>query len=277
MLKTAALLGDKSSGEQMARKNPLDSALSAKEKLAAQRRAEDIQAWETWKKQPTPENTHVLLNRFEPVFRQKVRDWKAPNTRTGAFKANLKLHAGNAFESYDPNRGASLRTHVENHLKKSMRFNQRYQNARYMPEGQTELIGPIQKAHGTLMDQLGRDPTHREIASYINQTPELIGRRKPLSAAKVKRISTAALEKDIIGSTFESDPTPRASKREFEVIGQLRPTLTRDEQEVFDYLYGQNGKPRIGSTSQLAGKLGKSQSQVSRLKSGILAKYKHYY
>lgn len=261
----------------MAKKNPIDEALSAKEKVAAQRRADDFQAWEQWKKKPTQSNTHVLMNRFEPVFRAKTRSWKAPNVRSSAFRANLKLQAANAFETYDPNRGAALRTHVENHLKKSMRFNARHQNAAYIPEGQAELIGPIQKAQGQLFDEFGRDPSHGEIAKFINADPGLIGKRRPVTATKVKRISAAAQQKDIIGSAFESDPTPRAARREGEVLGLLRPTLSTDERKVFDHLYGQQGKPRIGSTSQLAKKLGKSQSQVSRLKTGILKKYKHYY
>jgi len=70
--------------------NPLDAALESKEKLAAQVKADDHALWNTWKQDPTPENLRPLMQRHEPIFRQKVRLWKAPNVNEAAFKADLK-------------------------------------------------------------------------------------------------------------------------------------------------------------------------------------------
>ena len=95
--------------------NPIDAALSSKEKLAAQRHAEDLQVWQAWKQNPTQQNMHALNRRFEPVFRAKVNQFKAPNVNTAAFRGNLKLHAVRAYETYDPSR-AALRTHLDNQL-----------------------------------------------------------------------------------------------------------------------------------------------------------------
>jgi DNA-directed RNA polymerase specialized sigma subunit len=256
------------------RVNPLDTVLNAKEKLAADRKADDHALWSVWKDNPSQENTHNLLRRFEPVFRNKVQQYKAPNVNTSAFRADLKLHALNAFETYDPSK-AGLRTHVENHLRKSMRYNAQQQNMAYLPEGQSERIGSLDRAKEDFMEEQGRDPSHAELATFINERPDLLRNKSPLTATQVARIQTGR-RKDIVGSTFESDPAPVALSRNEQVLGLLRPSLGEQEQRVFDHIYGTNGTPVVSSTSALAKKLNMSPSQVSRLKTNIATTYKRY-
>jgi DNA-directed RNA polymerase specialized sigma subunit len=249
--------------------DPIDVALAAKEKLAEERRAEDTHLWKAWKSNPTPENMEPLMQRFAPLFRQKTQSWKAPNVNQAAFTTNLKIQAVDAFQTFDPNRGASLRTHLENRLQKAKRFNIKHQNYAYIPEEQAGHIGRIQVATDELTEDLGRTPTPQEIANQLN--PSLSGRQL-LTPQKVERIQQAQ-RKDIVGSTFESDPTPHAISREREVVSLLRPSLNQEQQQVYDHLYGHGGKPVITSTTQLAQVLGKSPSQISRLRTSILAKF----
>lgn len=254
--------------------DPLDSALDSSQKLAAQRRAEDQQLWEQWRQDPNQQNMHVLMRRFEPVFRAKVNQFKAPNVNTSAFRANLKLQAVKAFETYDPSK-AALRTHLDTHLKRSMRFNAQHQNYAYIPEGQTAYIGAIDRAADEMQEADGRMPSHGQIAQFVNSRPDLLGGKKKLTTTMVSRIQ-GNRRKDIVGSTLDADATPYAVNRNESVLGLLRPTLKPDQQQVFDHIYGTNGAPRIQSTSALAKRLGKSPSQISRLKSGIAAQYKKY-
>ena len=251
--------------------NPIDEALAAKEKLAQDRRVEDQKMWETWKENPTTANIRPIMDRFEPVFKQKVRRWKAPNVNESAFRAHLKIQTIGALKTFDPS-NAALRTHLEHRLQKAKRFNVKHQNMAYIPEAPAGHIGRIKGAFDELHEEYGREPTGVEIADFLN--PGLPKRRK-LTGAKVQRIITDQ-RKDIIGSTFESDPVPHAVSRERHVIGLLRPTLSTDQQQVFDYLYGVNGKPLINSTTQLAKVLGKRPDAIARLRTGILNKYKEY-
>lgn len=256
------------------RVNPVDEALSAQEKLAEKRRAEDLQLWQSWRQQPSQQTLNPLMRRFEPVFRAKVNQYKAPNVNTSAFRANLKLHAVNALETYDPTK-AALRTHVENQLRKSMRFNAQNQNMAYIPEGQTGYIGPIDRARDELMGEIGGEPSHTQIAKFVNQRPDLLGGKRPLSGKTVARIQ-GSRRKDIIGSTLEGDSTPYAASRNEQVLGLLRPTLKPQEQQVFDHLYGMNGMPQVDRTGALAKELGMSPSQIARIKSRIATSYKKY-
>jgi DNA-directed RNA polymerase specialized sigma subunit len=251
--------------------NPVDEALDAKEKVAAQRRAKDTQMWQQWKADPTPDTLRPLMKRFEPILRSKVQMWKAPGVNEAAMKANLRIHAMDALKTFDPTK-AGLRTHLENRLKKSMRFNVQQQNLAYIPEAKAGRIGDIQQATDALTEDLGRPPTPMEISNFLN--PNLSARQQ-LTPKRVQQIQQAQIG-DVIGSSFESDPVPKAISREREVVGLLRPALSADQQAVYDHLYGLNGKQKTTSTTQLAKLLGKSPSQVSRLRTAILGKFKEF-
>lgn len=253
--------------------NPLDDALSAKVKLSQQRKADDHAAWQQWKADPTPDNMHQLLQRFEPVFRQKMTEFKAPNVNAAAFMARAKTLGIGAAHSYNPDMGASFNTWMHHNLEKLKRFNTQRQNYAYLPEAKAGHIGRIQSAQEELLDELGRPPTSHEIANYLNPN---LSKRQQLKPHVVDQILLAAGQKDVIGSDFESDPVPRATTREREVLGLLRPALPPDQQQVFDHIYGMNDKPKITSTNELAKHLGKSPSQISRLRTKILNTYNSY-
>lgn len=251
--------------------NPVDEYLGNEVEKRAARDQKDIEMWEAWKDNPTKAYMKPLLQRFEPDFKRGVRQWKAPNVNEAAFKGNMMQHAIHAFQTYDPNRGASLSTHVTNGIRKSQRFNNKMQNLAYIPEGKSRYIGPIDAASDHLRDDLGRDPTHTEIAQQVNQVP---GFR--LTGKRVEEIQ-GLRRKDILGSAFESDPQGHTGSREREIVSLLRTTLsTEDEKTVYDYVYGANGKPRVTSTGDIANKMGKSPSQISRIKGRIAAAYDKY-
>lgn len=253
-------------------KNPLDEAVKQTQKIATLKTQREHQLWEQWKADPTPDNVSPLLAHFNPLLEGKLRQWKAPNVNTAAFQADLKIRAVEAFKTYDPNRGAALKTHLENTLRRAHRYNTHQQNAMYIPEEKAKFIGKIDIATNELGEANGVEPTFQEIADFINDRNNL---RRPLTANKVQQIQNARV-KDVLSSNFESEASPTAINRDREVIGLLRPTLHPDHQPVFDHLYGLNGKPQISSTNDLAIALNKSPSQISRIRSAILDKFKQY-
>lgn len=250
--------------------DPVDEYLDEREKRAAAQKAQDVQLWQTWRSNPSPQTLQPLLQRFDSDVSRNVRRLKAPNVSESALRADLQGHAIRAFESYDPNKSA-LGTHVSNMMRKGVRFVHQTQNLAYIPEGKAELIGPIDSAIDALKDEHGRDPTHQEIARYVNDNYPR--RRQAITAQQVQTIQKGRL-RDVFASGFESDPTARQSPREQEVLSVLRYSLKPDEQAVFDHLYGLNGRARMTSTGQIATRLGKSPSQISRIKKRIEDEYK---
>ena len=248
----------------MAKKNPVDDALDHVIEKRAARDDKHIELWHQWKAAPSPQTMQPLLTAFNPTINSLTKQWKAPKVNESAFKAELTSHAIKAFESYDPNRGASLLTHVTNRAQKAKRFNTRTQNMAYIPEEKARYIGQIDTARDQLTEELGRDPTHAEIGGMIGLTPK-----------RVKEIQ-GLRRGDIRGSAFQSDPVGHTGSRDREIIALLRPELSGDEQVVYDYLYGQNGKPKVESTGDIATRIGRSASHVSRVKNRIAAAYAKY-
>jgi len=262
----------------MSHPDPLDEYFEDKEKLADDRDSLDMEAYKTWKADPNKQTTSALLKRFNSMISQRVSMWKAPAVDEAAFKADLKRHALTAFETFDPNRGAQLRTHVGNLIRRSQRFNARYQNVAFIPEEKSALITPIQQAHDYLFQEHGKAPTHAEIADYLSDNPDMLPKRvrDKMTPQLVQTVQQYQI-RDIPGSSFESEPSKKSISFERETIDVLRPALkTDDERDVYDYLFGKNGKPKVESTGDIARRMGKSPSQISRLKKRIEATYKKY-
>lgn len=255
-----ANMTEKPTGNQ----NPVDDYLEAKLEKRSARDEKHLELWQQWKAEPTPQKLQPLLRQLEPTFNTAIRNWKAPNVNETAFKAEIQTHAIKALENYDPSRGASIVTHVTGRIQKAKRFNTRAQNMAYIPEEKAKYIGQIDSARDELMDELGREPTHHEIAGIVN-----------IPAKRVKEIQGLRFA-DIKGSAFQSDPQGHTGSRDREVIALLRQELKGDEQTVYDYVYGQNGKPKTESTGEIARRMGMSASQVSRIKNRIAAAYKKY-
>lgn len=256
--------------------DPVDEYLEAKT-ASADRNAKDMHVFQQWKSKPTKQNLSTLLRHFEPVLNAKATAWKAPAVPAAAFKADLQKNAITAFETFDPNQGAMLRTHLQNMLKRSHRFNAKFQNMAFIPEEKNALIGPIKQARDFLHQELGTPPSHNEIATYLNQNPDMLPKRVRgnVTPKLIKTVDDYQIA-DIPGASFESDPSAKSMSYEQETLDLLRPALKGDEKTVYDYMYGQNGKPKISSTGEIATRMGKSPSQISRIKRRIEATYKKY-
>jgi DNA-directed RNA polymerase specialized sigma subunit len=259
----------------MGKRNPVTEFQEEKEKAAAKSTLLDMELYDAWKSRPTKGNTRKLLGRFDNEVNKRVGWWKADAVDEAAFRANLQKNAITAFQTYDPNRGASLRTHVNNLLRRSQRFNATYQNVAKIPEDKIALITPVQKARDQLAQQFDKPPTNRAIADFLNTNPAMVpvGRvRGKVTPRLVKTVQDYQI-RDIGESGFESDPVPQAASFQRETLRLVRHVLRSDDRNVYDYLYGRGGKPQITSTGAIAKRLGKSPSSISRAKARIRGVY----
>jgi DNA-directed RNA polymerase specialized sigma subunit len=248
--------------------NPIDEYLMAKTSARSQRAQNELHLWQKWKDSGEhPDHLQPLLEIYEPNLNYKAstRGWRAPNVPQAAFKLELQDHLIKAFQTYDPNRGAALNTHVETRLQKAKRYNVKNQNMAYIPEGQVKEISKIQQAHDHLSQELGRPPTHEEIADYTGLRPK-----------QVETIQRAR-RKDIPGSMFESDPLETQRRASYEeqqihVVANTLPQMFPNKPEMhtlFNHIFGMNDHEKITSTGQLAKKMNKNQSQIARMKTQL--------
>lgn len=240
------------------------------EKLAAkdlrEKQTKELDMWSHWNTNGRqPEHLQPLINSFRPLINSKVNIYtsKIRDIPPESIRAEFMNQFVQAMQTYDPDRGAGLGTHVQHQLKKAQRFVTTYQNPGRIPENRIYKIRELQDAEMHLDDRLGRPPTQLELADHLKWSPRQVG----LLQKEVRKARPT--------SQFESDPFAYMPSRQQEVLRLLPYELTHDERAVFEYVYGVGGKSQLG-TGDIATRLGMSPPKVSRLKASIAEKLKRH-
>lgn len=209
------------------------------------------------------EDLTPLMKHYEPFAERKTRAVAggARMMNQTAVKYQVKAHMVDAFNSWDPNKGAALETHLHNSTRPLHRYVAKRQNVARIPEESTYLIGKTDRATAELRDELGRDPTEQEVAARLG-----VGARAVLRVRKqqLKDIPTGAFEVDAMGGN---------NQRFREIQPMVRETLKDEDKEVFDRLHRPEGPmaPR-----DIAKELGIKGYEVSRRKKRIEEAWKKH-
>jgi DNA-directed RNA polymerase specialized sigma subunit len=230
------------------------------------RQQREMQMWEQWKQGgQKPQDLRPLIKSFKPLVNHQANIWagKVRDVPPAAIRAEFTNQFVSALETYDPDRGAGLGTHIRHQLKKAQRFVTTYQNPGRIPENRIYRIRELQDAEQHLDEKFGRPPTQLEVADHLKWSPKQVD------------VLQREVRKARPTGQFETDPSTFTPSRQKEVLRLLPYELTSDEKQVFEYLYGVGGKPQLGP-GQIAQKLNMSAPKVSRLKRSIAEKYERY-
>lgn len=259
--------------------NPVAEYFETKEAAKEQRKKQEVDLLTHWKANgQQAEHLEPLLKLYEPVIAQHMKK-KPPMVPAPAYKAELLGRAIKAFETYDPNRGAALNTHVDWHMRKAVRYGNLHANVGYLPEGQSAFIGDIDKARNVLSEELGREPTPQEIHDHLQNDPDKDFRKltpKRIETIQAGRIRDIPMSRSAGQQADAYDYTGRADQashgfedQQIAVAKNILPTLFPNNpamHTLFHHTFGTDGHEKIMSTGALAKKMGKSQSQISRMK-----------
>lgn len=223
----------------------------------------ELQLWHDWKKSgEDPNRLRPLINSFRPMIRMKANVWaNHVDLPPAAVHAEFNKQFVNALRTYNPNKGAALGSWVTTNLRKAQRWVTTYQNPARIQEKRVYQVGRFQTAKSQLDEQLGREPTSFELSEHLGW-----------SEPEVSRMNSE-LRRALPSSGFESglDPTTIMPSRELEVFNLIRYDLTPEELTVYEYRTGYGGKPTL-RPGEIARKLGKSPSYVSRIQNAISEK-----
>lgn len=174
----------------------------------------------------------------------------------------FKIQALKAFETFDPNRGVQLNTHVTNMMRKATRYLIRHQNIGVVPEVRALKARDFLEGRAQVAERLGREPNQLELSQHLKWSP-----------AEVRRMERE-MRQSSPTAQWEDEPTGLRPSREAEVIQMIQYELSGEERLVYEYLFG-IGKPQM-QPGQIATRLVWTPSKVTRIKNKILAKIDQY-
>ena len=137
------------------------------------RQQQDLDLWKEWRKTRSPVVLKQLLDGLKPLLNREISKWDTTVPRA-ALESKAKMLTVAALENYDPHKGAAVGTHVASRIRKLSRSVYPYQNVARLPENQQLLYNTFQVAQNNLVDNLGRDPTHEELADELSWTPKKV-------------------------------------------------------------------------------------------------------
>lgn len=233
----------------------------------AKRAAKDFELWNQWNDQErSVDAIRPLVQQFKPLVmkRANVYAGKNPNVPPEAVRAEFMNQAIKAFETYDPNRGAALGTHVNWQLMKGRRFIATYGGGvGRIPENRSYKVRQFTDARDELGDQLGRTPSALELADHLKWP--------------IKQVSAMEMEvrREVPSSLLQADTMSVKPSRDAEIARLIQYELNPEEQVVMEHLLGINGKPQL-KPGAIARKLNMTPSKVSRVKLNIAKKIEGY-
>ena len=129
-------------------------------------KSNDLEFFQRWKQTGSKEDLGKLVGQFEPLMFKQVKRLQG-SVPPAALSAEAKKQTIIALQTYDPDKGAALSTHIYNRLNKLKRINSKYQNAVRLPENQHFTYSEFNNSLERLTENLNRDPTDNELASDL--------------------------------------------------------------------------------------------------------------
>ena len=222
----------------------------------------DVLFWQ-WKQSGKNEDRDKLYNAFAPTVNQVVARYKNYPVSDAAVYGIAAKQLVKAFESYDPNRGASLGTHVFNAMRRVNREVGALQNFVQIPESRRLKIATFRKAEQDLKDRFLRHPSAQELADHLSWPMAEVGRMRREMRGEIMDVASPVLE------DFGTDQ-PGAKTRD--AMAYVYPELTAKEKQVFEFTFGYGGAPELKNNAEIARRVGMSETSVRNTKQKIAVK-----
>jgi hypothetical protein len=216
-------------------------------------RDKDLELWKRWKKTKSPGDLQLLLNQMQGILMREVGKW-APSMSRSYLEGEAKRLAVEAFETYDPSKGAALSTYVASRLPKLSRVVYSTQNAARLSETKNLLFHSYHTASNDLRDRFGREPNNDELSDHLGWSPK-----------KLETFQRQSQRKEFV----ESEDHPESADAEDHLTDFIYHDLTPLQKSIFEYSTGYQGKPVLAGAAIMK-KLGITQGQLSYQKTLIV-------
>lgn len=232
-----------------------------------EKQRDEFDLWKQWQNTGDNQALNGLVTSFTPIAEFSVNKYKNSNIPQAALRAEAKRLLMDGLKTYSPAMGTQLNTHLMNYQKGMYRYVTSYNNVMRIPEHRAQKIGTYIRAKDYLEEQLGRPPSALEVAEETHI---------PLNdVTKLER----ELVKDLVADQAESlsamySPLAANDQELADTLDFLYYELNPEEKLVYEYMYGQYGKPKIERTADIATKLKWPEYKVQNIKRAMANKLK---
>lgn len=222
-------------------------------------------AFEGWKKSPTPTTRGQLLKTVQPVVDRAVYTY-AGKQASPSVKGQARLLALQAFDSYDPRKG-NMRNHLMGQLRGLQRYAGQQNQIISIPERIVLDRRHLVEAEDQLRDNLGRDPSDLEIADHTGLSLKRINHIRGASPG----IAASSLVDPETGEPLSPASTIPGHNQNDDALRQfIYYDLDNIDRVVMDYTLGLHGSPQLPNT-EIAKRLGLTAGAISQRKAKIQA------
>ncbi len=220
------------------------------QKLAslAEAKSQDLTLWRRWKASQSDADLSALIKQLNPVISREVNRWRNV-AAIFVLENEAKALTIKALQSYDPNRGAGLATHVTAQLQKLSRTAYENQSTLSVPEAKRLSYNQLMRRRNELTDQIGHVPSLDELADHMRLPPARI---QSLMNEVSKRELLESGEGPAFGQYMDDPSTMHLAWYD----------MTPMQRTIFEHRAGYNGAPRL-SGAEIMKKTQLTQGQLS--------------
>lgn len=227
--------------------------------------------WKAWSDSgKSAETLEPLMDAMEPFIQSAAKralKGLGGSIPYSALEQQYRIAAKRGLESYDPERGTKVRTHVTTNFQRTSDFVDPSRNFAHIPKPRVNAYQKFMNAKNEFMREHGHEPTLEDMKRLLPGMPEN---------------TLAPMMNEIRRELYiGGNPDPNASddgslghapSQVRSVLSLMPSMLSAEEKKVFDHLFPSLGEPL--TVGQIAKKTGLSQNQVYRLRSSIYEKAK---
>lgn len=219
-----------------------------------------VQAWNQWKQKPSPVTMSAALKTVTPAIDTAIS--RFPKVNPIVARAEARRLAIGAIKSFDPTQGASLSSHVFNHLRGLQRFQQeKVRDVVSIPRSGREQYGRLAAAEKAFLEERGRYPSENELQDLTGFAPKKMHGLRKMS------------KYDFAEGALESSPD--VSQDADSTLGLWADFVYHDlaarDQVIMDYKMGRNGREKL-DTEEIAKRTGFHPTYINRRAAEIAQK-----
>jgi DNA-directed RNA polymerase sigma subunit (sigma70/sigma32) len=232
----------------------------------------DLYYFDKWRKNGRKEDFQKLYRGFHDIISSASRKASmGSNIPQSVFKLQAAQQFHDSLNTFDPSRGASLKTHIWNGVENKLkRINYKYGNLARIPERSGNTLGVydinvLNNTEELLRQKLNREPTIDEIATDMGVRPDQVeGLKKEIR----KDLSLNADLEEL--TQFDENATDE------DVMHMLYYDMNPQQKLLYDYTNGKHGKQAILKPSgkpdfnAIARKMGISNDQVQKIRKQLV-------